>query len=113
MGLGVWGQPPKVSSPIRILAVVPPVSASRLFVATTVAVLGRPKLWAIGLSTWFRMLPSGWWRKPPFMPLPDSKFLEFRMVTMYGGDGASTPDLYAADVIAWLEWCKNWKSGGE
>ena len=37
---------------------------------------------------------------------------EFRMVTMYGGDGSSAPDLYAADVIA-VGGCKDWKSGVE
>ena len=92
---------------------VPPISASRLFLAAAGAVLVRPRLWGVGINTWFRMLPSGWWSKPPFMPLPAREFLEFRMVTMYGGDGSSTPDLYAADVVAWLDWCKSWKSGEE
>ena len=109
----VLGQPLGAINPIRIYSVVPEVRASRLFLAAAMAVLVRPRLWVIGAVTWCRMLPNGWWRKPPFMPLPDSKFLEFRMVTMYGADGSSAPDLYADDVIAWLEWCKDWKSGVE
>jgi hypothetical protein len=46
----------------------------------------------------------GWWRRPPFLPLPDRAYLRFRLVTAYGGDGRPpTPD----DLIAYLRWCKH------
>ena len=47
----------------------------------------------------------GWWRKAPFLPLPDEDYFRFRMVTMYGGEGgAPRPD----DLVAYLEWCRAW-----
>ena len=47
------------------------------------------------------MAPTNWWRRWPFLPLPDRRWLHFRMVTAYGGDGHG---LDRDDVITWLEW---------
>lgn len=64
----------------------------------------RPHLWSTAVRQLLLLTPSGWWRRPPFLPLPDSEYLAFRMETMYG-DGAASP--VASDVIAYLEWCRN------
>ena len=67
------------------------------------AVLRRPDLWAIGVRQMFRMAPRGWWRRAPFLPVADPKYLEFRSVTQYGDpERAADPH----DVVAWLEWCR-------
>ena len=69
---------------------------------TVAAVARRPGLWLPALSAASAHVPSGWWRRPPFLPLPDRRWLRFRTVTAYGGDG--TQPLRADDVVAWLEW---------
>ncbi|MDE0873884.1 MAG: hypothetical protein OSA88_08415 [Acidimicrobiales bacterium] len=84
--------------------------ALRLFFAATSAVAVRPKLWVVALSTFCRMARSRWWRRAPFLPLPAEDFLHFRMVTMYGADGSMEKDRQAKDIVAWLEWCRTWRS---
>ncbi len=66
------------------------------------AVAGRPRLWPAAVSAGVALVPRGWWRRRPFLPVPDRRWLRFRMVTAYGGDGRRSPD--PADVITWLEW---------
>jgi hypothetical protein len=52
-------------------------------------------------------VPSGWYRRAPFLPVPDRAWLRFRLVTAYGDPGhAPEPD----DVITWLEWSRGWRS---
>jgi hypothetical protein len=52
----------------------------------------------------FRLARSGWWRRPPFLPLPDAEYLRFRFETQYGTAGGARPD--PTDVVAYLEWCR-------
>lgn len=68
------------------------------------AVATRPTLWVVGLRQVLRLAPRGWWRRPPFLPLPDGDYLAFRMVTQYG-DARAVP--VADDVVAYLRWCRN------
>lgn len=69
-----------------------------------VAVVRRPDLWSTAVRSAIGLAPRGWWRRAPFLPLPDADWLHFRLVTAYGGDG-STP-MRAHDLITWLEWVK-------
>ncbi|HUP70495.1 MAG TPA: hypothetical protein VM142_11880 [Acidimicrobiales bacterium] len=64
----------------------------------------RPHLWSTAVCQLLALAPSGWWRRRPFLPLPDADYLAFRMETMYG-DGAASPA--ASDVVTYLEWCRN------
>lgn len=48
----------------------------------------------------------GWWRRRPFLPLPDRDYLRFRLQTAYGGDGSGAPE--PGDVIAYLHWCRGY-----
>lgn len=68
------------------------------------AVMRRPWLWAPALVALFRLAPSGWWRRRPFLPIPDRRYWRFRMETAYGGDGAADPA--GEDVVAYLTWCR-------
>ena len=63
----------------------------------------RPSLWAIALVQLFRLAPTGWWRRPPFLPLPDREYLRFRLQTQYG-DPDHTPE--PADLVTYLRWCR-------
>ena len=51
-----------------------------------------------------RLAAPGWWRRPPFVPLPDPAYLRFRLETAYGDDREPEP----ADVITYLHWCREW-----
>ena len=62
----------------------------------------RPRLWWTALRQFRRMIAPRWWRRPPFLPLPDATYVRYRIETAYGVRG--TPN--AADVITYLEWCR-------
>ena len=51
------------------------------------------RLWATALRQGVRMCPPGWWRRPPFLPLPDREYLRFRLETQYGSGGPDDPSL--------------------
>jgi hypothetical protein len=44
-----------------------------------------------------------WWRRPPFLPVPDADYVRFRLETQYGTGGAPDP----ADVVVYLRWCRD------
>ena len=68
------------------------------------AVMVRPRLWATALRQVHRLAPRGWWRRPPFLPIPDRGYTAFRKVTQYGhADHPPEVD----DVLVWLEWCRS------
>jgi len=68
------------------------------------AVAQRPDLWPTAVGQVWVLAPSDWWRRPPFLPVPDPGYLAFRLETMYGG---SRPEPVPADVVAYLEWCRS------
>lgn len=51
------------------------------------------------------LAPPGWWRRPPFLPLPAPDYLRFRMETAYGGAGDQEPD--PGDLVTYLRWCRD------
>ena len=69
------------------------------------AVVRRPSLWAVAVTQLLRLAAPGWWRRPPFLPLPDRAYLRFRMSTAYG-DPDRAPEPH--DVVTYLHWCKAW-----
>jgi hypothetical protein len=69
------------------------------------ALARRPALWPTALRAARSMTPAGWWRRPPFLPLPDRDYLRFRLVTAYGGDGSRPP--HPDDVVTWLTWLRS------
>lgn len=75
----------------------------RILLSAAGAVTVRPSLWATAAVELRRFVPDGWWRRRPFLPVPDPALLRFRAVTQYG-DPDRDPD--PADVVAWLRWCK-------
>ena len=68
----------------------------------------RPSLWSTATRQVFRLAKPSWWRQRPFLPLPDERFLMFRLTTMYGGDGS--PTIVPEDIIEWLHWCRAFDS---
>lgn len=69
----------------------------RVFFALAV----RPRLWWIAVTQAARIARGSWWRRAPFLPLPDADYLRFRLETAYGEVIAPRP----ADFVGYLEWC--------
>jgi hypothetical protein len=75
----------------------------RFAAVAAVAVLARPRLWPVALRQARRLAPPRWWARPPFLPVPDRGYLEFRLVTAYGTVGRPA----RRDVVEYLEWCRD------
>ena len=71
-----------------------------------VAVVRRPTLWPTAASQAVRLARPGWWRRPPFLPLPDADYVRFRMQTAYGSAGSPAPE----DLVAYLNWCREFRT---
>lgn len=79
-------------------------SRLKLVGAVAIALVTRPGLWPTAFAQMRRFAPDRWWRRPPFLPLPDSGLIRFRATTQYGDpDRVPDPD----DVITWLRWCRS------
>ncbi len=69
------------------------------------AVLRRPGLWGVAVVQTFRLARPGWWRRPPFVPVPPAAYLAFRLETQYGSGHDPDP----ADVVTYLHWCREFR----
>ena len=68
----------------------------------------RPRLLAALLRAAWRFRARGWWRRPPFLPLPPRAYVEWRMHTAYGdGDRGPTMD----ELARYVRWA-NRQYGG-
>ncbi|HEY3096742.1 MAG TPA: hypothetical protein VGK05_07880 [Acidimicrobiia bacterium] len=75
---------------------------ARFWRAAAVAVARRPRLWGTAVAQAGRLAGPGWWRRPPFVPVPSRAYLRHRLETQYGRDHEPEPH----DVVAYLEWCR-------
>ncbi len=78
-----------------------PRSWSRLVLELAARAVVNPRL-AVDLvrAAWaFRR--RFWWRRPPFLPVPDETYLRWRMYTAYGDEHAVPP---VRDVIGFARW---------
>ena len=66
------------------------------------AVARRPTLWITAVRQARRMIPSTWWRRWPFVPVPDGAYLRFRLLTQYG---SPQHPMDPGDVVNYLAWC--------
>ena len=74
-----------------------------LRVALTLALRAavRPGLAADLLRVAWRVRARGWYRRPPFLPLPPAEYVRWRMHTAYGDEDAVPP---AEDVERYARW---------
>jgi hypothetical protein len=63
--------------------------------------LVNPRLARDLLRTAWAFRRRAWWRRPPFLPLPDPTYLKWRMYTAYADENAVPP---AEDVIRFARW---------
>lgn len=73
----------------------------RLLLALTGRALRWPPLAIDLLRVAWRFRTRGWWRRAPFLPLPDRTYVRWRMHTAYGDEDAIPP---AEDVIRYARW---------
>jgi len=62
----------------------------------------HPVLWPTALRQAVLCARPGWWRRPPFLPLPEPGYLRFRLETAHGEEGTADAD----DLVAYLRWCR-------
>lgn len=71
------------------------------FARIIVRALIRPRLLLILLATGWRFRRRGWYRRPPFLPLPPADYMRWRMHTAYG-DERHMPS--AEELEAYVRW---------
>ena len=75
-------------------------------IRVALALARRPSLWVTAARQARRTARPGWWIRPPFIPVPDRAYLEFRLLTQYG-ETSHPPE--PSDVLDYLAWCKRWQ----
>jgi len=78
------------------------------YARVAIAVVLRPSYWPVSVTVIRRLAPRGWWRRPPFLPVPSSSYARFRMETQYGGE---SPLPTVSDVLKYLQWVRRWDAG--
>lgn len=73
----------------------------RLGLSLFVRSVRRPALAVNLLRVGWRFRSRKWYRRFPFLPLPDSEYLKWRLHTAYGDDGA-VPS--AEDIERYARW---------
>jgi hypothetical protein len=56
------------------------------FLRIVARALIRPRLLLILLATGWRFRRQGWFRHPPFLPLPPANYMRWRLHTAYGDE---------------------------
>lgn len=79
-----------------------PADGARFWIRAGGALAREPSLWPTAVAQAGRLARRGWWRRAPFLPLPDPDYVRFRLETQYGRDGAPEPD----DLVVYLRWCR-------
>ncbi|MGH9022770.1 MAG: hypothetical protein ACRDV9_06690 [Acidimicrobiia bacterium] len=84
-------------------------SRARSWAPVVWGLLTAPSLWAVALAQMGRLARPGWWRRRPWLPIPDRSYLLFRLETAYGC--SRVPDV--EDVLDYLRWCKSQRLIGQ
>lgn len=63
--------------------------------------LRSPRLARDLLRVAWRFRARGWYRRPPFLPLPSREYVRWRMLTAYGDPAAVPP---AEDLVRYARW---------
>ena len=76
-------------------------SWTRLSLQLAMRGLRRPTTAAALLRVAWRFRRRGWWKRFPFLPLPATDYVRWRMHTAYGDDDFTPP---ASDVERYARW---------
>jgi hypothetical protein len=80
-----------------------PRAGVRFWMRASVVLAKEPRLWPTAAAQAGRLAPPGWWRRAPFLPVPDAEYLRFRLDTQYGATGDPDPE----DLVTYLRWCRD------
>lgn len=72
------------------------------------AAFRRPGMWPALLGLAWSARRRGWWRHPPFLPLPPTSYLRWRMDTAYGDPGFKPP---VKETVRYLRWAARMRRG--
>ncbi|MEE8193584.1 MAG: hypothetical protein V3T74_12630 [Gemmatimonadales bacterium] len=72
-----------------------------LALALTARAVINPRLALDLLRTVWAFRARGWYRRPPFLPLPSREYIRWRMHTAYGDEEAVPPP---EDVVRFARW---------
>ena len=76
-------------------------SWNRLVGTLALRSLRDPALGVALVRVGWRFRRRGWWKRPPFLPLPATEYVRWRMHTAYGSEDTVPP---AADVERYARW---------
>ena len=76
-------------------------SWSRLTLSLALRAFRNPHLALALLRVAWRFRRRGWFRRPPFLPIPDRQYTRWRMLTAYGDPDAVPP---VDDVVRYARW---------
>tara|TARA_B100000131_G_scaffold269558_1_gene268949 strand:- start:352 stop:609 length:258 start_codon:yes stop_codon:yes gene_type:complete len=79
---------------------------STLFLKLARLLVVRPGLWVTAFRQLLALAESGWWKRFPFLPIPNKELIAFRSKTQYGSVGE---EIEAVDVLIWLIWTKEFQ----
>lgn len=79
----------------------PIASWSALYLRLALRALLRPQLAVDLLRLVWSFRARGWWRRPPFLPLPPREYMQWRMFTAYGDANVVPP---VGDVVNFARW---------
>ena len=74
---------------------------TRLSLGLAARSLRDPRLAVALTRVAWRFRARGWWHRFPFLPLPERKYMKWRMYTAYGDENAVPP---AEDVARYAKW---------
>jgi hypothetical protein len=71
-------------------------------------VLKHPEDTGLLLGALWRLRAANWWRRAPFLPLPDRAYWRFRLATATGSPTGSTD---VREVVAFAKWSARQRVG--
>jgi hypothetical protein len=66
--------------------------------------LRKPQLIPLLIGAGWRFRRLGWYRHPPFLPLPTQDYMRWRMYTAYGSSGRSSSPAELERYLRWTRW---------
>ena len=69
--------------------------------------LRRPRTIPYLLQAAWAFRARGWYRRPPFLPVPPASYMRWRMETAYGDSGAVPTDDELERYLLWTSWMRS------
>ncbi len=73
----------------------------------SIVIIGKPHLWKVAITQLWRIRENGWYKKFPFLPAPNKKYINFRLITAYGDEGPE--NFFKSDLVTYFKWCRAWR----